>query len=189
MLQITRPTNTRQLRWFLALPKLGIVLLLAAVIALLWMLHQNELEEERAGLIKDVLWLEQNLRFQLTGNEERLQQLAADLGGNTDRKRTFRLRAGHILANNPEISHLLWLDAKRTIINSLPAGESPDSEMESFGPAITQKTFELAQRLGKAPLIGRSEPSSESSPMMMYLSISSLMICSLALRTPTAASG
>ena len=149
MLQITRPTNTRQLRWFLALPKLGIVLLLAAVIALLWMLHQNELEEERAGLIKDVLWLEQNLRFQLNGNEERLQQLAADLGGNNDRKRTFRLRAGHILANNPEISHLLWLDAKRTIINSLPAGESPDSEMESFGPAITQKTFELAQRLGK----------------------------------------
>ncbi|MEN9478897.1 MAG: hypothetical protein RLZZ298_292 [Pseudomonadota bacterium] len=146
---IPRPANARHLRWFLALPKLGIVLLLAAVIALLWMLHQNELDEERAGLIKDVLWLEQNLRFQLNGNEERLQQLAADLGSNNDHKRTFRLRAGHLLANNPEISHILWLDAKRAIIDSLPAGESPDSEMETFGPAITQKTFELAQRLGK----------------------------------------
>jgi two-component system sensor histidine kinase DctS len=146
---IPRPANTRHLRWFLALPKLGIVLLLAAVIALLWMLHQNELEEERAGLIKDVLWLEQNLRFQLNGNEERLQQLAADLGNNNDHKRTFRLRAGHILANNPEISHILWLDAKQSVIDSLPAGESPDSEMETFGPAITQKTFELAQRMGK----------------------------------------
>ena len=146
---IPRTANTRNLRWFLALPKLGIILLLAAVITLLWMLHQNELEEERAGLIKDVLWLEQNLRFQLNGNEERLQQLSADLGGNGDHKRIFRLRAGHLLANNPEISHILWLDTKRTIVDSLPAGESPDSEMEAFGPAITQKTFELAQRLGK----------------------------------------
>lgn len=146
---IPRPANPRHLRWFLALPKLGIVLLLAAVIALLWLLHQNELEEERSGLIKDVLWLEQNLRFQLNGNEERLQQLASDLGSSGDHKRIFQLRAGHLLNNNPEISHILWLDAKRSIIDSLPAGESPDSEMETFGPAITQKTFELAQRLGK----------------------------------------
>ena len=149
MQQISRPANNRQLRWFLALPKLGIVLLLAAVIALLWMLHQNELDEERAGLIKDVLWLEQNLRFQLNGNEERLQQIAADLGNNGDYKRSFRLRATHLLANNTEISHILWLDAKRNIIDSLPSGASPDSEIEAFGPAVTQNTFDLSKRLGK----------------------------------------
>ncbi len=143
------PLSTRNLRWLLALPKLGIVLLLAAVIALLWLVHQNELEEERAGLIKDVLWLEQNLRFQINGNEERLQQLAADLGSGTDQKKNFRLRAGHILKNNPEISNILWFDASRTVIDSLPAGHSPDREIESFGPPVTQKAFELAQRLGK----------------------------------------
>ena len=99
---IRPPLSARRLRWLLALPKLGIVLLLAAVIALLWLLHQNELEEERTGLIKDVLWLEQNLRFQVNGNEERLQQLAADLGAGTDQRKNFRLRAGHILKNNPE---------------------------------------------------------------------------------------
>jgi two-component system sensor histidine kinase DctS len=146
---IPRPANTRHLRWFLALPKFGIVLLLAAVIALLWLLHQNELEEERAGLIKDVLWLEQNLRFQLNGNEERLQQLAAELGSGGDKRALFRLRTKHLLNNNPEISHILWLDARRNIVDSLPTGESPDSEMEAFGPAATQKTFDLAQRLGK----------------------------------------
>ena len=58
--------SSRRLRWFLALPKLGVVLLLAAVVTLLWLLHQNELEEERTSLIKDVLWLEQNLRFHLS---------------------------------------------------------------------------------------------------------------------------
>ena len=61
--------NSRRLRWLLALPKLGIVLLLAALIALLWLLHRNETEEDRSALIKDVLWLEQNLRFHLNSNE------------------------------------------------------------------------------------------------------------------------
>ena len=149
MQQIIRPANNRQLRWFLALPKLGIVLLLAAVIALLWMLHQNELDEERAGLIKDVLWLEQNLRFQLNGNEERLQQIASELGKNGGHKHSFRLRATHLLANNTEISHILWLDAKRNIVDSLPSGASPDSEIEAFGPTVTQNTFDLSKRLGK----------------------------------------
>jgi two-component system sensor histidine kinase DctS len=143
-----RPANTRQLKWFLALPKLGIVLLFVAVIALLWLLNQNEQEEERSALIKDVLWLEQNLRFQLNGNEERLQQLASDLGTHGDHRQLFRLRAGHLLTNSPEISHILWLDAKRAIVDSLPTAEFPDSEIEVFGPATTQKTFELAQRLG-----------------------------------------
>jgi two-component system sensor histidine kinase DctS len=53
--------------WLLALPKLGIVLLLAALFSLLWLLHKNEISEERNSLIKDVLWLEQNLRFHLSG--------------------------------------------------------------------------------------------------------------------------
>ena len=149
MQPIRPPLSARKLRWLLALPKLGIVLLLAAVIALLWLLHQNELEEERTGLIKDVLWLEQNLRFQVNGNEERLLQLAAELGTGTDQRKNFRLRAGHILKNNPEISNILWFDAQRNLTDSLPADHSPDREIEAFGPPVTQKAFELARRLGK----------------------------------------
>lgn len=60
-----QPISSRRLRWLLALPKFGVVLLLIAVAALLWLLHQNEQEEEQLSLIKDVLWLEQNLRFHL----------------------------------------------------------------------------------------------------------------------------
>ncbi|MBL8448936.1 MAG: PAS domain-containing sensor histidine kinase, partial [Dechloromonas sp.] len=73
------PGNSRRLAWLLALPKFGIVLLLAAVLSLLWLLQNNEAEEDRAALIKDVLWLEQNLRFHLSGNEDQLQQLAVDM--------------------------------------------------------------------------------------------------------------
>jgi two-component system sensor histidine kinase DctS len=146
-------SNSRRLRWLLALPKFGIVLLLIAVIALFWQLRQNENDEERAALIKDVLWLEQNLRFHLTGNEEQLQQLASEMGselvGNKEQRRVFRLRAGHLLKNTPEISQILWFDARRNVRDALPATLPPDGEIESFGPPVTQKAFEHAQRMGQ----------------------------------------
>ena len=149
MQPLPQPVSSRRLRWFLALPKLGVLLLLAAVISLLWLLHQNELEEERASLIKDVLWLEQNLRFHLGNNEEQLQQLAADLGNQPDRKHLFRVRANHILKNNPDISQIVWFDPRRQVIDALPAALPADSELEVFGPPVTQKAFELASRLSK----------------------------------------
>lgn len=119
------PSSARRLRWLLALPKLGIVLLLASLLTLLWLTHQNEIDEDRATLIKDVLWLEQNIRFHLNGNEEQLQQLASDLGTQTDSKRLFQLRAAHLLKNNPEISQFLWFDANRKVIDALPTARLP----------------------------------------------------------------
>src|SRR5574343_2021654 len=98
------PGNMQRIRWLLALPKLGIVLLLAALVSLLWLLHRNELEEDRAVLIKDVLWLEQNLQFHLNSNEEQLQQLALDMGNMPDRQKLVRLRADHLLRSSPRIA-------------------------------------------------------------------------------------
>ncbi|MDP3540478.1 MAG: PAS domain S-box protein [Azonexus sp.] len=145
----TPPNSARRLRWLLALPKLGIVMLLIALLSLLWLLHRNEVDEDRAALIKDVLWLEQNIRFHLSGNEDQLQQLAADMGNRADRKNVFRLRAAHLLKNNPEISQLLWFDAHRKVIDALPSTTLPDQEIAAFGPPVTDKAFELASRLGK----------------------------------------
>ena len=139
---IPRSATPRNLRWFLALPKFGIVLLVAALIALLWLLHQNEVEEERAALIKDVLWLEQNLRFQLNSNEERLQQLAADLASSKDSKALFRLRANHLLNINPEISQITWLNAQQSLVDALPNAET------TITP-VRPNAFDLAKRLGK----------------------------------------
>lgn len=143
------PGSSRRLRWLLALPKLGIVLLLVAVLTLIWLLHRNEAEEERTALIKDVLWLEQNLRFHLDGNEEHLQQLALDIVNAPNPQKLFRLRAEHMLKTSPDIAQILWLDTNRHIVDALPTASHPDSEIESFGPPVTAKAFELASRLGK----------------------------------------
>ena len=147
--------SSRRLRWALALPKLGVVLLVAAVVALLWMLHQNELEEERQALIKDVLWLEQNMRFHLRNNEEQLQQLAWDLASQPDPARTFRVRAAHLLKNNPDIARIAWLDRKGTTIDALPATVDEASPDDAFGPSAARKAFDTAARFN-APVY--SEP-------------------------------
>lgn len=147
--QLPRNLSPRRLRWVLALPKFGIVLLLAALLALLWVLHLNEKEEERMTLIKDVLWLEQNLRFHLTGTEEQMQQLALDLTAQDEGKRAFRVRASHLVKNIPEVTQVLWYDAERRIVDALPNNEPPDQELAHFGPAMTERVFEIARRLGK----------------------------------------
>ena len=142
-------SSARRLRWLLALPKLGIVLLLVALLSLLWLLQRNEVEEERKALIKDVLWLEQNLRFHLNGNEEQLQQLAADLTVLPGPKKTFRLRTAHLLKNNPEISQVFWLDPRGDVLDALPATNRAEHDTKSLGQPVSDKAFELARRLGK----------------------------------------
>ena len=138
--------SARRLRWALALPKLGVVLLVAAVVALLWMLHQNELEEERQALIKDVLWLEQNMRFHLRNNEEQLQQLAWDLGTQADARQVFRVRAGHLLKNNPDLARIVWLDRKGATIDVVPAAPDGAPGADAFGPSASQKAIDMAGR-------------------------------------------
>src|SRR5574343_499234 len=146
---VNAPGSSRRLRFLLALPKFGIVLLVIALLSLLWLLQRNEYEEERTTLIKDVLWLEQNLRFHLNGAEDQLQQLAVDLVQDAEPTRTFRIRAAHMLRTMPEVSQILWLDPNHRVIDALPTSTLPDQEIEAFGLDYTQRAFELASPLGK----------------------------------------
>lgn len=145
-----RSDTSRHLRWLLALPKLGIVLLIAALLSLLWLLHLNQKEEDRNALIKDVLWLEQNLRFHLDGIEEQLQQLAVDLSIQQETRRTFSLRTSHILKSNPEVSQILWLDTNRQVIDGLPGNILPSHENEPAGQTATTHLFDTTRRMGKS---------------------------------------
>lgn len=140
-------TEKHRLRWLLTLPKFGLVLLMAALIALLWLLQRTEHEEQRNILIKDVLWLEQNLRFHLEGNRDLLQQLAVDMADPQERERLFEVRSAHLLKNSPEISRISWLGPDGTLIASLP-GSGPQEEATRT-QAATARAFEVAHRLGK----------------------------------------
>jgi two-component system sensor histidine kinase DctS len=142
--------SAHRIRWLLALPKLGIVLLLAALISLLWLLHRNEIEEDRAALIKDVLWLEQSLQFHLNSNEEQIQQLALEMANMPAPGKAFRLRAEHMLKNSSEIAQILWLDNNHKVADALPLTVPPEQELETFGPTAVSKAYELVMHLGQA---------------------------------------
>ncbi len=141
--------DKHRLPWLLALPKFGIVLLMAALMALLWLLQQSEREEQRNILIKDVLWLEQNLRFHLEGNRDLLQQLAVDMAEPQERARLFRVRSTHLLKNSPEISQISWLDSENKPIIAVPSRNLSDSAANQKGPSPTEQAFEVAKKLGK----------------------------------------
>ena len=147
--QSASTSTTRRIRWLLALPKLGIVLLLVALVSLLWLLHRNEIEEDRAALIKDVLWLEQSLQFHLNSNEEQIQQLALDMASLPDRRKAFRLRAEHMLKNSPEVAQILWLDSERKVVDALPSSVPPEQEIETFGPSAASRAHDLVMQLDK----------------------------------------
>ena len=56
-------------------PRVALLLFFLALISLLWFSHREEREEQRAVLISDVLWVEQDLRFHFNQIEEQLRPM------------------------------------------------------------------------------------------------------------------
>lgn len=164
-----RPTSLKWSNWYLSILKLAVGLLLVLLIALLWLLHRNEVDDQRSTLIADVLWLEQSMRFHLEGNSEQLQQLALDLARARKPGETFDLRARHILKNNPELRQLLWLDAGARTLHGMPTQSLPRAGQETSGEDPLKRSIELA-RLGK-PIYSDAYRTAETSQFEVYVPI------------------
>jgi two-component system sensor histidine kinase DctS len=162
--------------WYLTIPKIAVALLLTLLVALLWLLRQNEVEDQRATLIADVLWLEQNARFHLDGNADLLQQLALDLALDDSNNEFFRTRARHLLRNSPTLTQIRWLDARGRIVDALPAmAEAPAPVAGNPRAAeVAAHASERARKFGKSVYSDINRDSDEAS---------------FALHVPVAASG
>ncbi|HEX5804165.1 MAG TPA: PAS domain S-box protein [Azospira sp.] len=133
--------------WYLTMPKLAVGLLVVLLVALLWLLQENEKEEQRATLIADVLWLEQSFRFHLEGSTTQLQQLALDLGSEETHEKTFETRARHLIRTSPELLRIALLDRDGNPVAALPG---PIALRRSPGREREENSFELARKLGKS---------------------------------------
>lgn len=135
------------------MPKLAVGLLVISLVSLLWLLHRNEVEEQRTTLIADILWLEQNFRFHMSGNEEQLNRTGLDMGsaakGGTPTA-AFQVQAQHIVKNNPEVEQVIWLDAGGNLVRAYPNRIPDRQELDIFGGPITRDAFDFARKLGKA---------------------------------------
>jgi two-component system sensor histidine kinase DctS len=136
-----RELEPRATGWLWLVPRLSFVLFIATVAALLWSSHRADSEEQRATLISDMLWLEQNLRFVLTHNEELLGQIGPRQAVTTT---AFEPHAQALIANQTGLQQVRWLDAAGALRFKLPAlpSTAPDPE-----------TLRLSRSLGK-PVYG-----------------------------------
>jgi two-component system sensor histidine kinase DctS len=126
------PAPTAGPGWYWMLPRVAVVLFLATIAAFVWWLHRNDLEEQRATMISDVLWMEQDLRFHLDRNAEQIARIGQEA---TDRGLTpqdIELRKRSLISNG---HGLLRIDA-------LPALDPSDSELSARA--------RLARQLGRA---------------------------------------
>ncbi len=135
--------------WYWAAPRIAIGLFVLAVIALLWLLHRQELEEQRASLIGDTLWVEQNLQFNLSRSQEQLQQLGQDYFAGERPDGNFGARIRSFLRNNPGIGQVQILDADGLPLRRDPGvlGE-PVAVGEDLRPEPVRQAFRLSRSTG-----------------------------------------
>jgi two-component system sensor histidine kinase DctS len=132
------PTFTHGIWW---LPRLAFLLFVATVVALLWYLEKTDREAQRATLISDMLWLEQNLHFTLNHNEELLGRFDPGL---IDRPGIFDAHVRTLINDNAGIFQVVWLDTDGTARHAQP----PLGEIARG--MLSSTSTRLANSLGRA---------------------------------------
>jgi two-component system sensor histidine kinase DctS len=139
--------DSKRMHWRLLMPKMAVLLLLLALASLLWIVHRNEIDEQRQQLIADILWIEQNFRFELNNNEEQLKQLAVTLAHEQKPLAAFEVNSRHLLNNSPAFEQILWLDARGSVRHGLPSAIDQQRQQNILDSGIFRERFELAQKL------------------------------------------
>jgi two-component system sensor histidine kinase DctS len=141
-------------RWLWILPRLAFILFVGGVALLLWMSDRADKEERRATLISDILWLEQNLRFHLTRNEEVLGRIDA---AHTVSGAAFESFARTVFGFESGLRQLIWLGPDGTVRQAHPITMDP-SLVGDAGEAVPSRySFRLARSLGK-PVYSKAYP-------------------------------
>jgi two-component system sensor histidine kinase DctS len=140
----------------------AVALFVVALLGLLWVLHRQELEEGRSAVTRDILWVEQNVRFALDRDTDQLLALAADEAGTPER---FELRAGYLLQNGPGLLRVLVIDAAGRVLASAPA------PLDGGAPAVdaaSEPARQLALRTG-APAYGPLARTSQGNVFLAFV--------------------
>ncbi|MDP1653177.1 MAG: PAS domain S-box protein [Rhodocyclaceae bacterium] len=134
--------------WYLTAPRIAVGLFVLAVVSLLWLLHRQELEEQRVGLISDMLWVEQILHFQISRSQEQLLLLGQDYFGGDLSDGRFEPRLKSLLLNNPGITQLLLLDKGGRVLRGGPGPVSEAIVGENLRPEPSLQAFRLSRSTG-----------------------------------------
>ncbi|WP_448207900.1 sensor histidine kinase [Azospirillum sp. sgz302134] len=132
-----------------ATPIVAMALVVVLLGVFLWLLQRSEQEEEALTLIKDILWVEQNLHFQLNSDQEKLEHLAEALGRQEETPDHFAAMARHVVVANPAIQRVVRLDVHGKPVLSEPPVEDDPVMDDAFGPSPRADAFLIAQSSGR----------------------------------------
>jgi two-component system sensor histidine kinase DctS len=146
--------RTSRWRWLWILPRLAFVLFVGGVALLLWMSDRTDKEERRATLISDILWLEQNLRFHLTRNEELLGRIDS---AHTASPAAFESFARTVFGFESGLRQLIWLGPDGTVLLAHPTTMDPSLVGDAEEAIPSRQAFLLARSLAK-PVYSKPYP-------------------------------
>ena len=142
--------------WYAA--RISVALIVASLLGLLWFLHRQDVEENRTALIRDVLWLEQNVGLSLDRNVDHLRQIAGSVGPDLDPQR-FATGIQHLLPSSPGLVEVIMLDAEGRVRANGPGPARRQDER--WVPPSLDPAYRLASSTGK-PTYGPAHPSANS---------------------------
>lgn len=148
-----RPPLDRTAVWLL--PNIAVICFIVAMGALLHVLHRQELEQQRAALVRDIQWAEQTIRLHLQANQEVLTQFANEMAQGTLDPDAFLLRASQHMANNPELENMVWVGENTLIRWSAPFETTARLVGERLPRGPSDEAFRRARETGR---VAYSEP-------------------------------
>jgi two-component system sensor histidine kinase DctS len=136
-------------RWLSLLPFVTLALFVAIIAALVWLTRAHDQDEQRATLINDVLWMEQNLQFHLERNAGQLAQIGSELliPGRHAEQTDAALR--QLLRTESGLVRIAWLDANGKTVGSIPPLSESHLIGEMRGAVPSQSVFRLAAAIGR----------------------------------------
>ena len=104
-------------QWYALRGAVGLLVL--ALVGLLWVLYRQEQDEKRRAVVRDILWLRQNIQNSFARDLEQLGQLGADWDSADARQVEPRL-AG-LIQNSAGLVRVALLDEGGRVLVSVPA--------------------------------------------------------------------
>ncbi|TBW34643.1 PAS domain S-box protein [Siculibacillus lacustris] len=124
------------------MPLAAILAIVALLGSLVWFADRSEREEARDALIRDALWVEQALRFQIEAARDSVERLALDLAAGPVAVEGVAARLRTLIATHQEVAGVDWFDAEGRVELSVPPADpaaapavAPELRMRGFGLA------------------------------------------------------